>query len=774
MANQASFDINTRPADLSEQAARMVVVKYDTKAKAGKKFSIIPNIFCDLIKESEGLRPQSARFHYVLDGSNKDWPSQFEEIFALISDDGATATTDAGKKAAALKAARRKKYTVSPEDRICVLAYQNAKDKNDYQIYFDGFAEAPEVNVGPDGQQVTFDASGVGIRLYDRPIYQRAQQDSAWSLTDARHQVDGQVVFNPDGKPNCFPGVPAKENDGEEGEADVGGEFGGDGHIDGFDDVKTEDEKGEDIDDEPPDTYDYPAFTDVRDTETAGTTEFWTLERFARYMLGNYNDETFAKNPDFDDLKDVLKSKRPKEGEDYFDPADPDTYDETDIRLVEFDATGKRWPDALQSVLAFNGFGAKFDLATEGGLPVNTIEVYRKDGTGIVEPKEVYFQQTGQALDPAKTNTQQFHVTRDYKNTYNAVVVDTKPELWEISVVLAPGFEPAAGDELKPARDQFLKSMLDAASGVNRDKYRLYIADESGEGHWEYAANKTLKVALDLSGLFPDDDDGDRTYSRRRRPGKANLNTLDDRGKPLKAQLHISTDFNGESFSPSVWDGSGTWQPVNGGWELLKDRLGIRLTCEDPEQWNIGKDAGADPQAKSRTVRGVTAQANPSDDVEQFYLRLTTVIEGDRRPVPMIAKRKSSALKFDRVLYAHAKESYVKQYIAANSLYQDNLGTTAIKRDDTDKIEAFAAQLQQAHENPAIAGDIMIPHLDRGYELGDAISKVAGRNLSLLVNAGTDQGEAKRFPLVVSRVWNFGGRQTTTLMLSDHRADPAG
>ena len=34
---------------------------------------------------------------------------------------------------------------------------------------------------------------------------------------------------------------------------------------------------------------------------------------------------------------------------------------------------------------------------------------------------------------------------------------------------------------------------------------------------------------------------------------------------------------------------SGTWQQIDGGWSLMEDRLGIEVTVDDPESWNIGK-----------------------------------------------------------------------------------------------------------------------------------------------------------------------------------------
>jgi hypothetical protein len=93
-------------------------------------------------------------------------------------------------------------------------------------------------------------------------------------------------------------------------------------------------------------------------------------------------------------------------------------------------------------------------------------------------------------------------------------------------------------------------------------------------------------------------------------------------------------------------------------------------------------------------------------------------------------------------------------------------------RDDTDAAMAHAYQLRSAYEFPPLAGSITIPYITTYYEVGDRIEQVAGRNVSLTTNIGQDQGEAPTYPWVVGVSWSFeGDRQSTTLQLSDRRAD---
>ncbi len=59
-------------------------------------------------------------------------------------------------------------------------------------------------------------------------------------------------------------------------------------------------------------------------------------------------------------------------------------------------------------------------------------------------------------------------------------------------------------------------------------------------------------------------------------------------------------------------------------------------------------------------------------------------------------------------------------------------------------------------------------------QIGDRISQINGRDISLLVNSGIEQGEAPSYPFVVGLTWDFqGDGQSTTLQLTDRRLEPS-
>ena len=750
----ANFDYVPEPGPLLEAASQVFVEKYDPDA-AENKFSTVPNVVCETVQYREGANPPTARFHYVLDGTKREdgWPTQIEEIFSLLED---TEDPDAEPAEVEQRAIRRARYTILPDDEICVAVYDAAGVR---RIVFRGYAEAPETNISGSSQILSFSAIGVETRLFDNPIHSRLQRANSLPHVpgeDNRDWIHGAVRFNPDGKPNCTAEEsPEDLADGRPLDPDLESE-----NTDTAGD--TELQSGD---------FTFPIFMDEKYQDGQGNyNQTWKLDGFCSYLMAVYNDESIVLNPHFRELRDLIANRKPAGSEWYFDPSDSGTYEDAPIEVVDFNASGMPWPLALERQLSYHGFGLAFDLKTdENGEPDNRLRIFRKDTKATGEPKPLKFQRAGQALDTAKTNVAELSLTRDYQDCYNAVIVDTAPTRYEVSVVLAPGYQPALGDESEQNSAAFLKSKLTNATGDDRNKYRLYIADESGEGHWDYATSAWVTNQPPSLASFIFDDPETESYLDRRRPGTSTLISKDSANQPLRATLEISRDYNGEA--PAFGATGGTWQTVTGGWQLLKDRLGIYVDCENVRKWNIGKSNISPPQIKSESFDAITAQANPTTNNPRFYLRLTTVIEGDRRPVPKVRKRQSSAYKFTRTLYSHAIEAYKKEVIAPNSLYNTS-DQAVVERDDTEDIEAQADQLQQSRENPQVAGQATIPYYEPSYQIGDQISTVEGRGINLQANVGTEQGEGARYPVVVGITYQFDGRQSTTLLLSDRRADP--
>ena len=705
-----SFDFDPYAVSLAGTAVPVGVFRYDPSPAADQPYTLVPNARCDSIQFREGAEPPVARFRYVLDDSvgASHYPSQFDQLWPL---------------------AAIGPYVVQNDDRIVVLAIAPSGLG---RVLFDGFAQVPQVNLSPTTQDVSFLAVGVAIRCWDSPIGGRYQRHADDPQAGAVVSVDLPTRFNPDGQPNCTP-------------------------------------VGYDVNQSDP-TTSYPVFLDPRIDRQPDPRTFWTLGKYVRYILAVYNDGKYVQNPDFTQLDALLQARAPLADSGFVDPTLAGDYTSEDMVIRDFDATNMPWPDALSLQLGYAGFGMRFVTGEdESGSPACTLEIYRKDAAAQASPLDLALPDRAQRSTRPSATSRRFAWSATARAIVNAITVETEQRRVEVSVVLAPGFTPVAGDEAASQRIAFLRANLSTASGDVRRKYRCYVGDEAGDGHWDASSASWQTSPLDLSAIFPATKSGQSTYVRRLRPGSNLLLSRDSKGQPLRAQLGLSRDYQGPV--PGLWDGSGTWQPIDGGWKLLDDRLGILVTVEDPECWPIGEYTGGSPQEPSLTLRGITSQSNPSSPNTRFMLRLTTVVDDDLMLPAVIPARRASPTAFTVRRRVDARDHFRLETIAPGSLY--NPGTEPIiARDDTPLALAHANQLRAAHELPPLAGRVTIPSLITAFRVGDRVGRINGRDISLQTNLGAGSGEAPVYPVIVALCWDFTGQaQATILELADRRPE---
>lgn len=697
-----SFDYEPRDVPLSSPAALIRVCRYHFSRIGSARYEVLPNVVCERIQYREGREPPVARFRYVLDGSDGSRQAP--------SDFGRLWPLDAAGP-----------YVVRDDDRLAVLA---VTPSGNLRVLFDGFARSPQVDVTSRSQRVGFLAVGAAVRCWDEPIGGRWQRHADDPFQGETVAVDLPTRFNPDGKPNCSP--------------------------DGFD-VGQGDA-----------SVQFPVFLEPDLDRDQDPRSYWTLGKFVRYILGVYNDQKHVINPDFDRIDALLRSRTPAPGVAFADPGEATA---ADVVIRDYDASNLPWPEALSAQLGLAGFGMRFVTGEDGdGSPRNEIEIYRKDAEGGAA-RDLLLPAAGSDLNPARCNVGGLRLHRDSRAIVNAVTVETSQRRVEVSVVLAPGFEPVPGDETADARARFLRASLTAADDEARRKYRFYVADEAGDGHWDHRSASWSNAALDLSAIFPNRRDGKPSYVKRLRPGSSRLITRDANGRPLRVELAFSRDYSGAA--PAVWDGSGNWQPISGGWELLEDRLGIFIAVEDPEAWPIGDYTGDNPQEPSRTLRGVTSQANPSPPNGRFFLRLTTVIDDDSTIDASVDARPASPTSHARRRRVDARDHFGQEVVSARSAHNPT-STSQVVRDDSARALTWARQLQAAHELPPLTGGATIPGLVTAYRVGDRVARINGRDVGLQTNLGSGQGESPVYPAISALIWDFNGdRQVTMLELAD-------
>ena len=521
---------------------------------------------------------------------------------------------------------------------------------------------------------------------------------------------------------------------------------------------------GADVEDEAGNTY--PIFLDPLVVRDPDVRRMWTLPMAIRYLCFYENaSQQYVTNPDGAAIDALLDSRSPDDGVN-FNLADSTTYASEPIEVPDYPATGKVWPNVVEDLLRPNGFGMAFRLETDGdGLPSTTLDLFRLQDSSPAVVKDLYLQPRGSTLDPAQTNIGAARLLRDMAGVANAYSVESQLVRYEASLVLAPGFPIAAADSASAASLAAFNLNDPAFSATNHDKYRLYVFDETGEGHWDWPSSSTVTTVAPLDAILEGDDPDDpQPYARRRRVPLGELFTLDPNRKPLRAQLSISTDYAGEQ--PAVWDGTGTWQPIHGGFELLRDRLGIWINVANPNGWAIGPSTVANAPYPSGVVRGVEAQTAAVGT--KFALRLTCVIESDQIIDATADRRPSSPTIYQVLRRVDARDRYFKHLIAPSSEF-NTTGSFVTAHDDTQDAQAEADARRLAGEAGEVRGSVTIPRFTSAYQIGDRIRSIRGRDLSLRTNAGAPSEEGEVYPAVVGLTWDFDGKQHTILRLSDQR-----
>ena len=205
----------------------------------------------------------------------------------------------------------------------------------DPQVLFDGFAQIPQTDLGPQTQSVTFAAVGVATRLWDLPILGRLQRNA-----NNPFQVDGSADINVDLPPRFNPS-----------DSSVGANAGYIGNRVSTDNFTMVDSGGDDGNSEG-----YPVFIDSvlieRDNESDGNldeTGYWWISDACKYLMvyrpspTDEADNPYVVFPSFDALDAILSTYSPP------DNGDLNSGDAVvgDTQIRDYDASHKTLPDAL-------------------------------------------------------------------------------------------------------------------------------------------------------------------------------------------------------------------------------------------------------------------------------------------------------------------------------------------------------------------------------------------------------------------------------------------
>jgi hypothetical protein len=608
-------------------------------------------------------------------------------------------------------------------DRLCVRA---TRPDGETRWIFDGFPMGWGGKVDARSEGVALQAVGVAVRAFAETIPGQSMRHADAPNTVADVQTDVVVRFNPGGKPNATP---------------LGAEAG----------------------DAP---FLYPTFLDPLRPKPSGSPlvqRIWTLVMAVKYLIFKHNDgEPFVRNPSAATLESVLISREPIAGV-AIDPDDESTFTKADITAPDPPLTGERWPRAVRKLTEDYAIGMRWQLETPGfggGDPRTTLRMFPAQAGPV---KSIYLDQRGADFDAAKNNVGAGEFERDLSGVVNTVIAEGALIRHEASLVLQCLFPSSTADAASSAALQSFRTTDPAfATGDNFDKFRLYGFDETGEGHYAPGSTTKLTTVASLDALF-----GEDKYARRRRVPIGELFKTDTNGKPLRWRLAISTDYAGTA--PAIWDGTGTWQHVEGGALLLKDRLGIRISIDDPNHWTIGKTDASGMPFPGGVVKGVKCQAAADAINPHFFLRLTCVVEADEASKYVASRQDSSPVAHEIDERLDVRDRLGTRMRAAFSEF-NNTGSADTVRDDEDPLKAEAIAVRTSKEAGVFGAEVMIPYFTDYYEVGDRIDRIEGRDLNLRTDGG-GAGVAPVYPTVISRRWDFSAGQRTFLTLSDRGSD---
>lgn len=743
MAGTASYSPVALPQALPGLPA--LVYKFDPDALDGSGgLEFLPNIECIGIQMREGPDPGQARFRYRTDviAAAYGFPIHFEKILSDSQGDGGKANP----------------YVVKTGQRIAV----GVPAEWGIAWLFDGFTDLPQLNLSEQGQPVTFTAAGAAIRCFDDILLGCLWRSSATPDSNADDAwVAGEPIrFNPEGEPNRAP-------------------------IE--DEAMGVDEDGNRL----------PTFIDRNYIqpieENPFKAEHWTLGDAARYViaLGNprggkqgYEKTDPILNPDLDLIQEFLSAHIPKPGIPY-DPADFSSYDKKPIIVKDVDVTGLTWPEALDRLIRPHGFRFTFRCDPFFGRPRSYLAFYRVDGGGMTGSRNLGLQPYGQKLNPARTNLQSAQFNRDLRRVVNSYHIFSQPERVETSLVLAPLFKIEVSDSDAANKKKAIKTNSSQLEGPWVRKYRWFGLDEDGEGHWvfSFGAPPDEKIEGDefeigkptsLAKAF-----GVDSHAIRKRPIAPYPTDNTFQGRVRKPTLHVVMGLSKDKVGPA---GPGIWEGplpekkriIAGGWRLLKDRLGIEVTIDNPNSWDTGQVSGANQAPQKLSLIDLLRPGTKLAKVP--WLVLTCLVDRDIFEDRIIGRRNASPQPFPIKRMIDGRSRYRRDKINAKQSFVELDSPAARKddyylRDDLPDARVFGESQRARTEFAPIAGAFVIPHLTIAYEVGSRISEIKGRNLDLRVNAGVDTGEAPLYPYVVGISYDFEGGQKTTLHLSDRRAE---
>lgn len=378
---------------------------------------------------------------------------------------------------------------------------------------------------------------------------------------------------------------------------------------------------------------------------------------------------------------------------------------------------GTRLHEALDLLLIPLGYNWYLDYTTAAKPQI----VLFKIGSGTI--RELYFQAPGSSLNLETSNVNKFGVDNAIGDAFNQVRILGDFERAEVTLPLYAAWA-SAGDALTAF--DLRKDGSDYPE--HQTTWRLFIANEAGDISTTTSRFGQMPIMPTLSSVFTN-------YVPHRRVLEEPLTFASGTTQPQRFPHWLEYSV----------DSGATWKPAEESWsfKLCPDQIGVYFDGMDIPQELY--DAG-----------------------NNWRLRITGTVAGDSRITTTAAKTANAVngRVFEQVL--SMPDKFVKRWRQTTGTYQSKLnttGSTADTQNDQTALDAYAVAMRNQNHFAEVDCEFRLPGWHTYYQIGDVITKIAGREISL--NAAPVGSTVQRYVQIVERRFEMGPEGPSTVLIVD-------
>jgi hypothetical protein len=362
--------------------------------------------------------------------------------------------------------------------------------------------------------------------------------------------------------------------------------------------------------------------------------------------------------------------------------------------------------DVLDDLLGPRGYHWFVEHVASG---YRVLRFFRR-GTGYGNPAFVQMSPAGGLLDPQRDNCCAAHLQYDQGNLANRVRIRGAPRQYEVTVELLKGWDDA--HDLVAASDpEALR--LDASNVQFRDVWRKWVLNESGD---YTGLRPEIARHFDLGTLLGVPN-SDFWVPRRRKFLPCITRGVDD--KPAGDRGGCVVEYFDEVEN--------TWRVVDSDMEftISHDECAIWFTGTYPPEQLYGS-------------------VNPR-------VRITATLESDQPLVSQVAQSHASPTS-DRIPLALDLGDYFQyREVTFHSQFYSRVRSGELRADEIDDtlaINLYAHLVLDAWDYGQVRGTLVIEGVDRDFELGQPVQRLAGRNFDFNGRVSSSSATPK-YPTIV-------------------------